>query len=141
MRNFVKKKGAIGTIQMPIKTFLKLTSNTRLPRIKKEAMSVGEYNALALQGKINTMPFIRILPNGKVKGHEGRHRSWSLYREGERYIEVAIIVTKPDTEKGKGKNKTYETLPKFKSRDLPTIWEGQFSEVKLPVKLQTFKRM
>lgn len=139
MVQYVKNKGARGTITIPIKTYLNLTANKRLPKIKAKSLDLGEYNTLAIRGKIPMMPYIRILPNGKVVGHEGRHRSWALYKAGERYIEVALIVTKPGTEKGKGKNKKYETI-KYKTSDLPSIWEAQFSDKKIAVKLNTFKR-
>lgn len=134
----VKQKGALGTITLPIKTFLSLTSNKRLARIKQSALSIADYNTLALGNKIPVMPFIRILPNGKVVGHEGRHRSWALHNEGERYITVGLIVTKPGTEKGKGKTKTYETI-RYRIQDVPNIFEAQFSDKKIPVKLNSYK--
>ena len=84
---------AIGYVKMPCIVFLKLTTSLRdFPTY--EDLTEGDYivpfSKYEKRSKLH-MPWMDILmDDGKLIGHEGRHRAASLLKEGVKTLPVAI---------------------------------------------------
>lgn len=142
MVSVAKQHGAIGMFKIEPELFLNLTSNKWREKIEKEALEVEDYNAFIQQGLIESVPYIKILRNGKVVGHEGRHRAHAVENAGGKYIEVALIVMTKDpkaTEKTSRKKRYIPYKGKFNASDVPGVWTAQFTNKKFPVRLLNYK--
>lgn len=133
------KLGAMGTIRITPDVYLKLTSNKWRKKIERESLEIEDYNALITAGKIDCIPYIRVTANGKVVGHEGRHRAQAIEHAGGKYIEVALIVSEKNPHATNKKNKYIPIKEPLEISDVPNLWKAQFSDTKLPVNLGTFK--
>lgn len=138
MINKAKKLGAIGMMRITPDVYLKLTSHEWRDKIRKEALEVEDYNALIQGGKIDCVPYIRITKSGKVVGHEGRHRAQAIEDAGGKFIEVALILAENPHSTSK-KDRYIPLEEEIEISDIPNLWKAQFSELKLPVNLGTFK--
>lgn len=138
-----KALGAIGTFKIDPEVYLNLTSNKSRQKIEQEALEIEDYNAFIQVGAITTLPFIKILLNGKVVGHEGRHRAHAVESVGGQYIEVALIIMTKDPKATDNTPRKLRYIPykgKFTLADVPGVWTAQFSSQKYPVRLMNFRK-
>lgn len=120
-----KKRGAIGYFKISPSTFLALTTNKKLADIEEEALEISDYNFLIESGlgKIDCIPYLRIMADGKVVGHEGRHRCVAVQKAGGKYVVCAIIVV--DKKPKKKKDLTANLSGIFKLKNF--LWFGNVS--------------
>lgn len=131
-----QNKGAIGYFKMSPDMFLKLTSYKRRKAIESEALSLHQYNGFIKSGEIDTMPYLRITPDGQVVAHEGRHRCVAVKEAGGTFVYVALIVMNKAAKSKKDKS----AHPiECNVKTLPTIWKAQFSDSEYRIRLVDFK--
>ncbi len=141
--NVAMDNKAIGLVLMPPDVFIQLTvqNNTQYEYMLTNAADISVYiKSIHTQDNI-VMPFLKINPQGKILGHEGRHRAGALVNAKKTKLPVAIIVT---NEKGYAEYYThsYEEGKKYLGIDsVPTVWHGQYTSKSFNAKkaLTTFK--
>lgn len=142
MRRSAQTRGAIGYFMIEPDIYLDLTSNKSRDKIEKESLTLDDYNSFIENGAIDCMPYIKILPSGKVVGHEGRHRAQAVKNAGGKYVEVALIIVQKNPNAPKNANRRDKYVPyenKFNVADIPTIWKAQFTNESIPVRLYKFR--
>ena len=114
-----ESEGADEFVVMPAKDFLYLLSVDRfydgrewwgtMEDFQEDAAELDAYNQGTTEGKIRVAPFLKINSEGRVVGHEGRHRAAALMNaEGE---DAKMIVAIRYT---------------GKKDDRPAFWKGEF---------------
>lgn len=74
--------------------FLDLTTDSKMPpsHFRSAAQKVDDYNSYTRSGETLNSPFLTIHKDGKVLGHEGRHRAAALLNDGETRMPVHIRI-------------------------------------------------
>jgi hypothetical protein len=154
MMSQAKANKCIGMMTMNPYDFIRLTINQGDVDqwIKEEAeytKTVEEYNEFARKGDSIHPPWLEIdMETGKVVGHEGRHRSAALIKEGVKQIPVAVMLRKGSRESGywaeyyvSGEDPKFPYKKRFYGlKDIPKVWTGQFyNGVRVTPDLSTFK--
>lgn len=105
-----------------------------------ETYTLAQYNEWVHRGDCDTIPYLEVdIHTGKVKGHEGRHRSLSLLLAGHHKMPVVIYLKD-------GYSNTYhkwdhetDTKRYFTRAEVPRSLIGQFAPVRLALKDEDFK--
>lgn len=131
-RNLEQDRGnkGIGYVIMPCIDFLKLTTT---PAFYSDLMgdTIEPFSQREANKDRLLMPWLDIREDGKVIGHEGRHRAASLLKDGIKTLPVAIHLK---DEYGHG-NYYYEWKTDDGERhkrylnadDVPPYWDNQFN--------------
>ena len=82
----------IAFYDIPPLEFIKLTTETdaQVQHILKAAKNVGQYN----EWGSSIHPFVYVRPDGKIVGHEGRHRCAAQYNSDHRALFRIVIAAK-----------------------------------------------
>ncbi len=136
LKKSAQQRGALGYFRMAPSTFLDLTSFKTREKIEHEALNLDQYNELIDKGDVDCMPYLRILEDGSVIAHEGRHRAVAVQNAGGGYIDVALIVMnkKPVSKKDRSAHPI-----EFDYNQIPLVWKSQFSKIKRKVPLNKFR--
>jgi hypothetical protein len=139
---------AAGFIEMHPDDFLRLTTkdDEQARDIAAKAKSVATYNEWVRSGEIRVTPFLDVdRSNGRVCGHEGRHRAAALRAEepGTR-MKVAIVLRNPGC---KSTRAAFETRERngveqarwYDGRDVPDVFTGQARPVSVEVDAASFE--
>ena len=133
MLNNARKDRAAGTIEIDPKKFLELT----IPKdftvttfiSSADAKPLGDYNAGALAGKSETMPFLKVnYDTGKVMDHDGRHRAVALAKISPTPMRIAVYFVN---------SAGVIVLPtEVEPESIPTEWTHQFSQKAVTVETE-----
>jgi predicted GNAT family acetyltransferase len=85
---------AIGTYEMHPEEFLKLTTHheNEAQAIKSRAKPLEFYNSPEINQDMSVHPHVTVNHEGKVVGHEGRHRAAAIANAGGSKIRVAVVA-------------------------------------------------
>ena len=114
-------------VNMDPRDFLKATTPDQesYDYIISQAQSTVQYNRYAKRGENILMPFLVVdLINGKITGHEGRHRAASLINKGGKKIPVAIRMLPGKNEERKYPD-VYDPIYSLTFEDFPDTVRGQ----------------
>lgn len=111
-------------VQMDPNSFLALTTSGfgHRQEIKKEVKPLDEYNEYIEKGQTTVPPFLSVMIDGKnpdqgrVVGHEGRHRAAAVLNNGEKTMLVGIKIVTPDGVPSRN----------LSIMDMPLLWNGEY---------------